>query len=122
MTDPAKPASYRPASHSQEKANDLRLTHMDTGVLFLHPADERTFFGWLDQMACVRSYAGEGELGLVVQLARVPNEEDLRELLAFCGRYGVDMRQLAQFETARFRAWFRDSSKFWHLAVFGPPT
>lgn len=37
---------------------------------------------------------------------------------ALCQRYGIDMRQLARFETSANRAWFRDPAKYWHDAVF----
>jgi hypothetical protein len=52
---------------------------------------------------------------------RRPGKDDLRQLLAVCRRYGVDMRQLAKFETAKNRDWFRDPKSYWHQAVFGKP-
>ena len=82
---------------------------MDTGVTFYHVNDERAFFEWLARIPCVKRYVGEGCRGLVVYLKRLPRKDELRELLALCHRYGVDMRQLAKFETARNRHWFRDS-------------
>ena len=42
-----------------------------------------------------------------------PRKDELRELLAICQRYGVNMRQLAKFETATNRQWFRDPQKYW---------
>jgi hypothetical protein len=96
----------------------LTLAHMDTGVRFYHQSDERGFFEWLGRIPCVESYRGEGQLGLVVRLTRQPRKDELRELLALCHRYGVDMRQFAIFETASNRSWFRDPEKFWHEAVF----
>jgi IS30 family transposase len=59
---------------------------------------------------------------LVVYLKRKPRQDELRELLAVCKRYGVNMRQLAKFETAQNRVWFCDPQKYWHRAVFGPCT
>lgn len=97
----------------------LTLTHMDTGVTFYHQHDERAFFEWLSRIPCVRSYAGDGRNGLVVQLKRRPGNDDLRQLLALCHRYGVDMRQLAKFETTKNRDWFCDPEKYWHRGVFG---
>jgi hypothetical protein len=95
------------------------LTHMDTGVFFYHFNDERTFFEWLRRIPCVERYVGEGRRGLVVYLKRRPRQDELRELLALCQRYGVNMRQLAKFETARNRCWFRDPKKYWYSAIFG---
>jgi hypothetical protein len=97
----------------------LTLTQMDTGVLFYHLNDERAFFEWLGRIPCVERYAAEGRRGLVVHLKRKPHKYELMELLAFCERYGVDMLQLAKFETPRNRHWFRDPKKFWYKGVFG---
>ena len=77
------------------------------------------FFEWLARIPCVDSFSGEGALGLVVRLKHSPGEDDLRQLLALCHRYGVGMRQLAKFECLKNRSWFRDPKMFWHKAVFG---
>jgi hypothetical protein len=100
----------------------LTLAHMDTGVTFYHPADERAFFEWLERIPCVASLGGWGGPdgpGIFVKLKRRPGDDDLRQLLAICQRYGVDMRQLAKFETEKNRSWFRDPLKYWYKAVFG---
>lgn len=97
----------------------LTLTRMNTGVMFYHASDERAFFEWLARIPCVKCYHGDGNRGLVVDLKRRPGQDDLRQLLALCHRYGVDMRQLAKFETEKNRAWFRDARKYWYRAVFG---
>ena len=73
----------------------------------------------LGRIPCVKGYRGEGQRGLVVYLKRRPRKDELRELLAICQRYGVNMRQLAKFETAANRPWFRDLQKYWYEAVFG---
>jgi hypothetical protein len=39
--------------------------------------------------------------------------------LALCHRHGVDMRQLANFETPNNRGGFCDLKKHWRRAVFG---
>ena len=98
----------------------LLLEQMDTGVTFYHPADERAFFEWLQRIPCVASLSGDGRRGLVVRLKRRPGNDDLRQLIALCRRYGVDMRQLAKFETDHNRVWFRDPRAFWHRAIFHP--
>jgi hypothetical protein len=97
----------------------LTLTHMDTGVSFGHQNDERAFFEWLKRIPCVKSCRGDGRNGLVVRLKRRPGKDDLWQLLALCRRYGVDMRQLAKFETAKNRDWFCNPRAVWHEAVFG---
>ena len=101
------------------KSSLLVLTNFETGVRYYHQADERAFFEWLARIPCVKNYEwGEGSYGLVVQLKRRPGQDDLRQLLALLYRYGADMRQLAKFETAKNRGWYRDPKKFWHKAVF----
>lgn len=97
----------------------LTLTHMDTGVVFFHLNDEQAFFDWLNRIPCVASVSGEGNLGLVVRLKRRPGQDDLRQMLALCQRYGVNMRQLAKFKTSANAGWFVDPKMYWHDAVFG---
>lgn len=92
---------------------------MDTGVLFFHESDELAFLEWLQKISCVESLDGQGKWGLIVRLKRRPGNYDLRSLIAACYRYGVDMRQLAKFETKANRDWFCDPQMYWHKAVFG---
>jgi hypothetical protein len=103
----------------KRKSQVLILTNFETGVLYYHPVDEDMFFKWLASIPCVESYAREGSDGLVVRLKRRPGRDDLRQLIALLYRYGADMRQLAKFETAKNRDWFRNPKAFWHKAVFG---
>jgi hypothetical protein len=98
----------------------LTLTHIEKGVRFFHRNDELLFLEWWSRIPCVESCDGDGsDRGLVVQLKRRPGKDDLRQILALCHRYGVDMRQLAKFETAKNQDWFRDPKKYWYQAVFG---
>jgi hypothetical protein len=97
----------------------LRLTHFDSDVRFLHQADERAFFEWLERIPCVGSFQGEGSDQLVVRLKRGPDDDDLRQLLALLFRYGAKLDQLAKFETDENRGWFRQPENYWHDAVFG---
>ena len=92
---------------------------MDTDVVFFHSNDERAFFEWFDRIPCVASVTGEGDRGLVVRLKGQPNQDDLRQMLALCQRYGVNMRQLAKFKTGANAGWFTDPKMYWHDAVFG---
>jgi len=87
----------------------LTLTHIDTGVRFYDLNDERAFFEWLMRIPSVKSCEGDGNRGLVVELKRRPGQDDLRQLLALCHRYGVDIHQLAKFETAKNRLVSRSS-------------
>lgn len=118
------PGRLKKGAVVNQKSSDtsLTLTHIETGVTFYHLNDERAFFEWLGRIPCVERYVGEGRAGLVVYLKRAPRDDELRELLALCHRYGVGMRQLAKFETARNRGWFRNPKKYWHRAVFGMPS
>lgn len=80
--------------------------------------DEKSFFDWLDMMACVSTYAGRGDtLYITVESAAV-DEEALRDLLALFHRYGVDLAQLQVFDTDRFTSWFRDPASYWFSGVF----
>jgi hypothetical protein len=97
-------------------AQDIVL--VATGVTYYHQNDETAFFGWLDRMACVNSYRGEVR-DLFISLKRRPTKDDLLELLAFFFRYGIDIAQLAQFETKANSAWLRDPQKYWHRCMFG---
>ena len=97
----------------------LMLTRLEQGVVFYHENDELIFLEWLSRIPCVECCDGDGRYGLIARLKRRPGKDDLRQLLAVFRRYGVDMRQLAKFETAKNRAWFCDPKMYWHKAVFG---
>jgi hypothetical protein len=88
-------------------------------VTYYHENDEATFFGWLDRMEVVSDYEGRGT-ALLIRLARTPTDDDLWELLALHQRYGIDMRQLASFQTAANAEWFCAPDTYWHQAVFSP--
>ena len=47
------------------------------------------------------------------------SKASLYDLLALFSRYGISMRQLAQFENDANSSWFRDPVKYWHKDVFG---
>jgi len=96
----------------------LKLYHMDTGVVFYHRNDERAFFEWLERIACFKGYEKRAGQGLTIRLKRKPKKDDLREIIALCFRYKIDMRQLKKFETAKNKQWFRDSDKYWYDHIF----
>ncbi|MEG8048268.1 hypothetical protein QP175_20035 [Sphingomonas aerolata] len=87
-------------------------------VRYFHQNDEALFFAWLDGMEVVLSYEGRGD-GLHILLARHPNDDDLRELIAFHQRYAIDMRQLAAFKAQGNADWFAAPGMYWHESVFG---
>jgi len=91
-----------------------------TGVTYYHQNDENAFFEWLARIRCVDCFEGRGR-DLVIHLSRPPSDADLRELVAFFYRYGIDMRQLERFGTGDSRTWFRNPEAFWHMRVFGAP-
>lgn len=89
-----------------------------TDLLYYHEADERAFFEWLDRMAFVADYRGQ-ERDLFINLNRFPTDDDMWELIGFCRRYGVNMTQLAKFETRENAVWLRDNTMIWHREIFG---
>jgi hypothetical protein len=90
-------------------------------VRYFHENDEALFFAWLDRMEVVSAYEGRGD-GLHILLARNPNDDDLRELIAFFQRYAIDMRQLAKFKAPENAGWFAAPGMYWHQSVFDPPS
>lgn len=96
----------------------LQITATD--VLYYHEADERAFFEWLDRMTFVEDYHGIGG-DLFINLNRRPTDEDMWELIGLCRRYGVDMTQLAKFETDENTIWLRDPKMVWCQEIFGDP-
>ena len=88
-----------------------------TSVTYYSQNDETAFFEWLDRMDIVENYRGEVH-DLFITLARKPTKGDLRELLAFFFRYGIDTAQLARFETKTNRAWLRNPQTYWHRKMF----
>jgi hypothetical protein len=103
-------------AHLRRMPDALRIVATD--VLYYHQADERAFFEWLDRMTFVGNYYGVvGDL--IIEFNRLPSDDDLWEIIGFCRRYGINMAQLAKFETVRNSIWMRDPEKFWHAEIFG---
>jgi hypothetical protein len=96
---------------------DDALTLVASRVTYYSQEDETAFFEWLDRLECVEGYRGSAH-DLFIRLKRPPTKADLQELLALFFRYGVDMRQLARFETKSNQRWLRDPAKYWHGLVF----
>jgi hypothetical protein len=85
---------------------------------YFSAGDERAFHEWLSRITCVQEVEGSGdELRLHIRGRRI-SSTCLRELIALFRRYGVPMHQLAQFENASNRSWFRNPVKVWYREVF----
>ena len=78
-----------------------------TSVIYFSAGDEDSFFGWLDRIACVSSYKGEGR-SLYIELSRKPRTAELHELMGLFERYKVTRRQLLQCATVRNQYLFGD--------------
>ena len=90
------------------------------GPAYFSEGDEAAFFSWLEGIRGVKGVEGRFPDTLTVQIDDSQfTDETLRELIALHHRYGIEMRQLAQFETSGNRAWFRKPGAYWHKAVFG---
>ena len=85
---------------------DLQI--VATGVLYYHDSDERAFFEWLDRMPFVQEYYGVVR-DLFIVFSRVPTYDDLWEIIGFCRRYGIELKQLEKFVTDENRDWLRDA-------------
>ncbi|MGY0194098.1 hypothetical protein ACWA7J_03390 [Leptothrix sp. BB-4] len=90
-------------------------------VRYFSEHDEAAFFEWLDKIAAIRSYEGNGDaLYIEVDPAAV-DEDALREILALFHRYGVSLKQLEVFDRPEFAEWFRDERAYWFDRVFRAP-
>jgi hypothetical protein len=89
-----------------------------TAVPYYHEADERAFFEWLDRMTFVEDYYGEVR-DLFINFNRPPTDDDMWEIIGFCRRYGIEMAQLAKFETPENTAWLRDPDLVCCREIFG---
>lgn len=80
--------------------------------------DEDCFFHWLGRMECVTKFYGRGKVLLIVIDRASVTRVELMELLGFFHRYGLDMKQLREFDWSEFSDWFRDENAYWHDRVF----
>lgn len=67
-------------------------------VMFHSVLDEELFFAGLKEISAVKKFEGRGH-SLFVTVTPKPSQKALRELLGLFRRFGIDMHQLAQFET-----------------------
>jgi hypothetical protein len=90
-----------------------------SGIRYFSPGDENAFFGWLDRLPFVEKYSGQGCTLYIRVNAVALDAEGLRELIALFRRYGIGLRQLAQFDRDEYVDWFRNKEAFWYSEIFG---
>ena len=83
---------------------DTDLQIIATGVVYYHPSDERAFFEWLDRMPFVKEYHGVVR-DLFIRFNCTPTHDDLWEIIGFCRRYDIELKQLEKFITDENRGW-----------------
>ncbi|MFX1678409.1 hypothetical protein PV762_04190 [Mitsuaria sp. CC2] len=88
------------------------------GVRFYSQYDEAVFFKWLRDLPCVVNVEGQGLTIFIACRSDAIDEDALREILALFHRYGIEKRQLAQFDRAEFLKWFRNPVAYWYSEVF----
>jgi hypothetical protein len=87
---------------------------------FLSLGDELLADEWLRRIKAVRGREGVRDK-VHIRVRKPVSNADLRELIAFCFKYGVEMTQLAQFRTDRNSGWFCSQPAYWHDRVFVKP-
>ncbi len=91
------------------------MVHLDCSrVTFGSQLDEKHLFEWAAE---IRGFLRWDQDTLVVR-SRL-SEASLRDLVALFNRYGIPMKQLAQFRTPKNEHWFAAPHKYWHRKVFG---
>ena len=86
--------------------------------MFFSHLDEEMFFVALTKISAVKKIEGRSKSGLHVSIRSRPSDKALRELLGLFFRFGIDMRELAQFLTEENRSWFHGQEKYWFKKVF----
>ncbi len=88
------------------------------GVRYASDIDEQMFFDWLSKIKSIVKIEGKGRDLFVYFSRKDINEQDLRELIALCNRYHVNMKQLEVFLNKKNQAWLKDKSAFWYRKIF----
>jgi hypothetical protein len=73
-------------------------------VLYFSQGDESAFFQWLNDIPCVTTIEGRGDVLNIWVDCELLDDESRRELFALFRRYSVDMGQLARLENNDDRA------------------
>ena len=87
-------------------------------VQFFSQHDEDAFFYWLERLKPFATARGEGDSIMIDVATDTLDDDQLRELLALCHRYQIDMRSLLVFENRGNMAWLRNKRAYWHQAMF----
>lgn len=77
------------------------------------------FFRWLQAIPGVIRVMGRGRQLHVELRSKRLSKRALKEFIALYRRYGGRLGDLAVFETASNRQWFRDPRAYWYRGVFG---
>lgn len=85
-----------------------------SGVHFGSQLDEKHMFEWAMKIPCAVRWDQDT---LIVDSLDL-SDADLYDLIALFRRYGVSLRQLAQFRSAKNEAWLCDPQKYWHEGMF----
>lgn len=98
--------------------NDSLTLYADS-IIFYSKLDEYAFADWL------RAIPGFVRMNLVgsvleIELALPAGDDCAREIIALFHRYRIDMRQLAQFETASNSKRLRMAGTYWAELIFAP--
>ena len=86
-----------------------------SGIMFGSQLDEKHLFEWAVEIPGVLRWEQDT---LVIRSKRI-SQASLRDLLALFSRYGIPMRQLAQFQNETNEKWFTAPHMYWHKKVFG---
>ena len=88
-------------------------------VRYLSDGDETAYYDWIGRISCVTKVEGSGDTDYLHVRGRRISDRNLCELVALFYRYRISMKQLAQFESPRNRAWFTRPGTFWRSRVWG---
>jgi hypothetical protein len=107
-----------------DASSDFHLT-IDEPLEFLSQLDETAYFNSLNAIDGILSWQVEpgnipNKIVLTLEAPVLP-EYALRDLIALCFRYSVNMTPLASQCTRENESWFKSQGAYWHKAVFDAP-
>jgi hypothetical protein len=92
--------------------------HLTTKPIhFWSKNDELSFLGWVERIRCVAAHDGTAFWEEIKIMAR-PTNGELHDLIGLFTRYGIPLKQLAQFVDKRNEAYFRTPTRDWYAAMF----
>jgi len=110
--------SLRHTKSSAPDTSQLHITHLTFTPMLYSKIDAMLLEEWMTHIRNIKAwYISETQLHLLVYTN--VSDIELRELLALCYRYNLDMKQLRAFLRKDNRSWFYDLGRgFWHPYVF----